>query len=85
LRCAEPIAAAEKRKRRPRIHALLTRRPHYGCIMQSRDFCFWLQGFFELGDQTGVVTAEQAALIERHLDLVFAHEIAPSLRERLPP
>jgi hypothetical protein len=52
--------------------------------MQSRDFCFWLQGFFELGDD-GAINAGQAATIKRHLDLVFAHEIAPSLRERPAP
>jgi hypothetical protein len=53
--------------------------------MQSRDFCFWLQGFFELGDATGAITTEQTTTIKRHLDLVFAHEIAPCLRERPAP
>jgi hypothetical protein len=53
--------------------------------MQSRDFCFWLQGFFELGDNTGIISAEQAVVIKRHLDLVFVHEIEPSLRERPAP
>ena len=53
--------------------------------MQSRDFCFWLQGFFELGDDTGVITIEQAATIRCHLELVFVHDIAPSLRERPAP
>jgi hypothetical protein len=47
--------------------------------MQSRDFCFWLQGFFELG-RSDQITAEQAAVIRRHLDMVFVHET--SLRER---
>lgn len=42
--------------------------------MKSRDFCYWLQGLFELGkpitlDQT------QVELIKRHLALVFKHEI----------
>ena len=53
--------------------------------MQSRDFCFWLQGFFELGDDSRALTTEQAAAIRRHLDLVFAHDIVPSLRERPAP
>jgi hypothetical protein len=53
--------------------------------MQSRDFCFWLQGFFELGDDTGIITTEQTAVIKCHLDLVFAYEIAPGLRERPAP
>jgi hypothetical protein len=52
--------------------------------MQSRDFCFWLQGFFELGDGAAI-TPDQAVIIKRHLTLVFAHEIAPSLRERPAP
>jgi len=50
--------------------------------MNSRDFCFWLQGFFELrGDQFGTqhISAEQAKLIQRHLNLVFKHEIDPSM------
>ena len=51
--------------------------------MQSRDFCFWLQGFFELGDDTGIITVEQAATMRRHLDLAFVHDI--SLRERPAP
>jgi len=50
--------------------------------MQSRDFCFWLQGFFELSETAGPVSADQAALIGRHLDLVFAHKDFSSLRER---
>ncbi|HEX4197446.1 MAG TPA: hypothetical protein VHZ26_08390 [Caulobacteraceae bacterium] len=55
--------------------------------MQSRDFCFWLQGFFELSGEGDAISAGQAAMIRRHLDMVFAHEIAPrrpaaDLRER---
>lgn len=47
--------------------------------MTSRDFCFWLQGFFELrGDESSPVTPAQAECIKRHLVLVFAHEIDPS-------
>jgi hypothetical protein len=53
-------------------------------IMQSRDFCFWLQGFFEIGGKPGALSAEQTAMIRRHLDLVFAHEM-PTLRERPAP
>ena len=50
--------------------------------MQNRDFCFWLQGFFELSADSDHITAGQAALIGRHLDLVFAHET--SLLRKLP-
>lgn len=48
--------------------------------MTSRDFCYWLQGFFEL-QQAGSgynLTASQADLVRRHLALVFKHEIDPS-------
>lgn len=56
--------------------------------MTSRDFAYWLQGFFELRKvglpqmvgtplPVGPITAEQADMIERHLALVFAHEIDP--------
>lgn len=50
--------------------------------MTSRDFCFWLQGFFELradpGHEAGL-TIEQADMVKRHLALVFRHEIDPSM------
>jgi len=36
--------------------------------MTSRDFCFWLQGFFE----------RQTKIVKAHLALVFKHEIDPS-------
>jgi hypothetical protein len=45
--------------------------------MQSRDFCFWLQGFFELSGDVSALSAKQSAMIRRHLDMVFHHEIAP--------
>ncbi len=53
--------------------------------MQSRDFCYWLQGFFELSGQSDQITPEQATVIRRHLDLVFAHELRPALRGRPEP
>lgn len=47
--------------------------------MTSRDFCYWLQGFFEVAHADGQpVTADQARIIQKHLALVFAHEIDPS-------
>lgn len=50
--------------------------------MTSRDFCYWLQGFFELRQAGGTadhpITPEQAGSIAKHLALVFAHEIDPS-------
>lgn len=47
--------------------------------MNSIDFCFWLQGFFELSECTSV-SEKQLKLIKNHLNLAFVHEIDP-LRE----
>jgi hypothetical protein len=47
--------------------------------MTSRDFCYWLQGYFELRNGKGSGwSTEQAAMVEKHLALVFKHEIDPS-------
>ncbi len=46
--------------------------------MQSRDFAYWLQGFFELTN-TKTINEEQTELIKKHLNLVFKHEIDPSM------
>lgn len=45
--------------------------------MTSRDFAYWLQGFFEISDPV-TISAEQTDMIKRHLALVFFHEIDPS-------
>jgi hypothetical protein len=48
--------------------------------MTSRDFCFWLQGYLDLADQTEVrvmpttLSASQLALVRRNLRLVFSAE-----------
>lgn len=50
--------------------------------MTSRDFCYWLQGWFELNstiDHREGASKETLAMIERHLALVFKHEIDPSM------
>lgn len=47
--------------------------------MNSIDFCFWLQGKFEL-DNSDSLTENQVKIIKNHLNLVFKHEIDP-LRE----
>lgn len=46
--------------------------------MTSRDFVFWLQGFFEISGSKEI-TAEQAVIIRNHLNMVFRHEIDPSM------
>ena len=47
--------------------------------MNTIDFCFWLQGYFEINGKAEI-TREQAKIIKNHLNLVFKHEIDP-LRE----
>jgi hypothetical protein len=46
--------------------------------MTSRDFCYWLQGFFEISGAKEI-TPEQAQVIKNHLNMVFKHEIDPSM------
>ena len=46
--------------------------------MTSRDFCYWLIGFFELSDANTPLTEKQVQTIKNHLKLVFLHEIDPS-------
>ncbi len=45
--------------------------------MTSRDFCYWLQGLFELG-KPATLDASQTDLVKRHLAMVFVHEIDPA-------
>lgn len=54
--------------------------------MKSRDFVYWLQGFFELHSagpkrpephDDMSLSGYQVELIRRHLALVFKHEIDP--------
>lgn len=45
--------------------------------MTSRDFVYWLQGFAELQDTTP--SPKQWRIIRDHLNLVFKHEIDPSM------
>jgi len=47
--------------------------------MKARDFCYWLQGYFELREQNLAITAQQANTIKNHLSLVFKHDIDPSM------
>lgn len=45
--------------------------------MKSVEFCYWLQGMFELGNPQ-TLDATQTDLVKRHLAMVFKHEIDPS-------
>ena len=47
--------------------------------MKASEFCYWLQGFFEISGATpqepGAINSKQSAIIQTHLSLVFAHEL----------
>lgn len=53
--------------------------------MKSTEFCYWLQGYFELSSDRQGLSEEQVEVIRRHLALVFKHEIdlsyGPNLEE----
>jgi hypothetical protein len=48
--------------------------------MKATEFCFWLQGFFELSESEQL-TPRQVEIIRNHLKLVFYHDIDPSYSE----
>tara|TARA_Y100001973_G_C5197892_1_gene335585 strand:- start:844 stop:1038 length:195 start_codon:yes stop_codon:yes gene_type:complete len=48
--------------------------------MKSVEFCYWLQGMFELTD-TKELNEQQTEMIKKHLQLVFVHEIDNSYPE----
>ena len=57
--------------------------------MTTRDFAYWLNGFFELQRADApntplVITTPQAEMIQRHLNLVFEHDIDPSIDGKDP-
>jgi hypothetical protein len=50
--------------------------------VNTRDFCFWLQGFFEVhgtSNKDYALSPEQVDVIKKHLDMVFVHDIDPSM------
>lgn len=42
--------------------------------MTSRDFCYWLQGYFEIAQPTSL-TSDQLEMIKNHLKMVFAYDL----------
>ncbi len=55
--------------------------------MTSRDFVYWLNGWFELNetiDHREGATPETLKVIKNHLAMVFKHEIDPSFGKQLP-
>jgi hypothetical protein len=50
--------------------------------MKAVEFCYWLQGYFEIDENSDEarslgLTRKQVATIRQHLALVFAHDIDP--------
>lgn len=51
--------------------------------MLARDFCFWLQGYMEISTHsTPGLTAHQLEIVKKHLNLVFLHDIDPSMGDK---
>jgi hypothetical protein len=48
--------------------------------MTSRDFAYWLMGYFEISNPE-TIDKREVELIKKHLNLVFKHEIDPSMGE----
>jgi hypothetical protein len=46
--------------------------------MTSRDFAFFLQGYFEISNPNEI-GPDETEMIKRHLNLVFKHEIDPAM------
>ena len=49
--------------------------------MTSRDFAYWLQGFFEI-EKPLSIDPQQTEMIQKHLNMVFFHEIDPSMGDK---
>jgi len=49
--------------------------------MTSVNFCYWLQGFFEL-QGAKKVTPAQVEIMKAHLNMVFVHEIDPAMGDQ---
>ena len=48
--------------------------------MEAKSFVYWLQGYFEISG-SNILDVGQVEMIKSHLNLVFKHEIDPSLNE----
>lgn len=52
--------------------------------MTSRDFAYWMQGFFEISGSSEL-SKDQVELIKKHLNMVFYHEIDKSFGKDQAP
>lgn len=46
--------------------------------MKATEFCYWLQGYFEMTDPVAQLEPWQVDLVRKHLNMVFIHDIDPS-------
>ena len=47
--------------------------------MKAHEFCYWLQGFFEISNESEQpLSKTQVKIIQNHLNMVFIHDIDPS-------
>ena len=46
--------------------------------MKATEFCYWLQGYFEIAGEIPQLTKSQLEIVKNHLNLVFLHDIDPS-------
>ena len=49
--------------------------------MNEREFCYWLQGLFEVGGAKSL-DERQTQIVKDHLALVFKHEIDPAMGDK---
>lgn len=49
--------------------------------MRSSEFCYWLQGYFEINEadpeSPKEINEKQVEMIQRHLSMVFVHDLDP--------
>lgn len=47
--------------------------------MKAEQFCFWLQGYFEIGENPQGLSQRQVEIIKNHLKMVFYYDIDPKI------
>jgi len=52
--------------------------------MNTTEFCYWLQGFFEMANPMQL-SMQQIAMIKKHLALVFTNVTGPARPEKTAP
>lgn len=53
-------------------------------LMNSTEFCYWLQGFFELQNPV-TLSPEQVLIIKEHLNLVFNKVTTANIKNSFTP